>query len=451
MSKISFISIFCILAMFLFVHCKSDNNGIGKANIKKLENKYSARAINYFSETVFSQDYVGAVDALSKWNKDIFIYLDGKLWPEDSLFVKNALVQINDLKLPIKLNLTNDTSIANVFMYFGDYDYLEQKLGIKNYTKFLGIGVIPKANAFIGSARIGIANNATSYSNIDKDDCKRMRQSIILEEITQVLGISGDSWMEYNSIFFEGKESSMFLSNLDKEVIKLLYEPCIPTKYGRTQFENEFKEVLYQKDASKKISNYLRQNNIPLRNLEYLRKCNAQFGSIYKYPNQVFIKLEGDYQKQDLEFCKRAIDLFNNVSDQLSLSLAPNDIWHEVPCIKLQYNDTIQQKKVTAERAIEIGGMRYNRRIRGSIKINYMNSGHLKDQEMKNIFVLRAMYKILGIDSNNDDITSIDSKGNITIKPFYKDVLSLLYNPVIPDGFSLVELENIIKTFKNEL
>ncbi|MDQ3535555.1 MAG: DUF2927 domain-containing protein [Bacteroidota bacterium] len=412
-----------------------------------LKQKYSSEAINYFYETAFYKDDVGPIDSLLKWKDNIWIGLEGELWPNDSLYVIKALEQLNALNLPIKLYITKDTSLINLVVYFGDFKYLEKKLNIKKYLLFLGTGNVSYTSNGEFIAKVAIANNAKSYAKVSTLDSAILRQDVILEEITQTLGIIGDSWKNYNSIFYEGRNKALNLDELDKEVIRLLYEPSIPLKYSRKQFERDFRDILYHKNTKKKLIRYVKNNKIPIRYLEYIRDNSFHDSLLFKYSGRIFVRVEGDFQQQDLEFCKKAIKKFNTVSDQFQLEMAPNDIWHKAPCINIQYNDSTLQTPI-AERFLTPGGMIFTRRVLGTIKLSYRKSGLLREQENRNKLLFNAMYEILGLDHSNDDIIEIDSAGNILFKPGYQEILSFLYNPVIPSDFSQKEMDAVINTLK---
>ena len=49
------------------------------------------------------------------------------------------------------------------------------------------------------------------------------QKSILREEITQSLGLCNDSWKYPNSIFYQGSSTNTEFSDLDKEIIQMLY------------------------------------------------------------------------------------------------------------------------------------------------------------------------------------------------------------------------------------
>ncbi len=438
-----------IIALGLLQQCKSRNNRITDADLGELKQKYSDRAINYFYETAFSQDYVGPKEVSTKWENDIWISLQGELWANDSLYVAKAMEQLNALNLPIRLRLTDDTILANLPVYFGDYSYLEEKLNLKKYVPFLGIGFINEGSSEIRSAKIGIANNASSYVRLDSSDSAILRQKYILEEITQSLGITADSWEYHNSVFFEGKNRTSKLSELDKQVVKLLYEPGIPNRYSRKQFEKDFQDILYHKNTKEKLIRYVKENNVPLRYLEYIRDNGFNDGLLFKFPRRVFVKIKGHCQQQDIEFCKKAVNELNTVSDLLQFEMSPDDVWHQAPCITIEYKDSTLLASPIAERFLEPGGIRFTRRVRGTIRLSYNKSG-LPMQKEKNKLLLISLYKLLGLDHARDEIAEIDDDGELVFKPDYKEILSFLYSPIFPAEFSSKEMESVINALQRE-
>lgn len=448
MKKNLLFSLVLLLSLVILSKCRVIDDHIKTKELVRLKQEYSTEAINFFYETVFWEDNVGRLEFISRWGNDIWLYLSGNLWPNDSIYVDKAVEQLNDLNLPVKLHLTNDSVRANLFVYFGDFDYLEQKIKIKENKRFRGTGTFTSHSSYIDSANVGIANNATSYSGLNITDKGITRQSAILEEITQVLGITGDSWMQPNSIFFEGKEAPVHLSKLDKEIIKLLYEPCFPLKYSRKEFEEDFQDVLYHKNATEKLRTFIENNNVPLSYLEYIRGNCFNDSVLIKFPEIVYVKIRGDYSQQDYEFCEKAVDLINTASERLQVKIEQDSPWNEVPCINILYNDSALINRVLLEGSFISDTMMFRRRLLGSIKLSY-NISTVKDIGFINKIIFESIYKILALNDfvrESNSIIDIDSMGNLSFKPGYKEILSLLYNPVFPNSFTIEEMDEVIKS-----
>jgi len=435
-----------VFLMFLLVQCKSNRDEMSDLEVARIKQTYSAEVINYFYETVFFQDYVGVKRSLSKWENDVWIYLEGTLWARDSLDVVQVVQDINHLNLPIKLYLTNDESRANLVVYFGDFDYLKGKLAIRRFTAFRGKGKITENSHSIVSAIVGVANNAMSYANLSPKDSAIMRQSILVEEIAQSLGVLGDSWMDYYSTFFEGKKNVLRLQTIDKEIIKLLYEPSIPAKLSKKKFEKYFEDILYPVNAKRKLINYVRENRIPVSYLQCIRNSSFHDSTLLKFSKRVFVKIIGDYQQHDLETCKNSLRLLNTVSDQIQLEIAQDDIWHDLPSIIIEYNDSSLQTAPIAERFLEPGKMMLARRVNGRIKLSYGRLG--VPQEKMALLLFEALYRILGFDHIKDAVVEVNAEGEFQFKQSFGETLSLLYNPIIPHGFAQKELDEVIRVLE---
>ena len=55
-----------------------------------------------------------------------------------------------------------------------------------------------------------------------ENDAKAQR-SILREELTQSLGLCNDSWKCPNSMFYQGWSNNTEFSDLDEEIIQMLY------------------------------------------------------------------------------------------------------------------------------------------------------------------------------------------------------------------------------------
>src|SRR5690606_25656120 len=93
--------------------CYSSCNGALQDETHDIE------VINYFYETAFRTDGGRIFEETYRWTGDIPISLHGVLWKNDSLFVLDAIQEINDLKLPIFLRLTQDSIESRLRIHFG--------------------------------------------------------------------------------------------------------------------------------------------------------------------------------------------------------------------------------------------------------------------------------------------------------------------------------------------
>jgi hypothetical protein len=375
--------------------------------------------------------------------------MEGELWPNDSAYINNVVNQLNELKIPIKVCLTSDTSVAKLRVYFGSFKYLEKKLGLKDYPTFRGFGRLSFDSSHIRSACVAISNDSGAYSRIETNaDTATIREGIIFQEIIQSLGAIGDSWLHYESLFFEGINRSVALSEIDKNLIMLLYEPTVPPNYAREQFERDFADILYNVDSKRKLLKYVKDGQVPISYLEAIKTYCITDSALIKYPRRIFIKLLGNYDKIDSVFCVRLITEFNKVSNEFQMIISGNDIYSN-PCINIhfipsQYDTT----SVTGKMSVMHTQQMFRRRIVGDIKIWYPKSQSVQKRLYKNKSIVKSIYKILGFKHIEEEVAVIDSTNNITIIPKYREMLALFYNPIIPTGFTKKEMEEVLKELK---
>lgn len=446
-----FLAGFSLFAVLLS-GCKSDPHEISEADLRELKKKYSAEVINYFYETVFHRDYGGVNNhggkrrTLGKWQEDIRMRILGTGWKGDSAHVQSAIYQLNALQLPVHLRLTDDSTKSNLEIRFGDFKELAQIFENDSLVPFVGFGEVTQLPEGGLSATIAFANDATSYQNLDAADRDKLRQGIILEEITQALGVIGDSWKDYRSIFFEGRKKVTELQPLDKHVIQLLYEPSIPALYPIERFEAQFSDVLYNSDVKRKLVAYAKKNGISPRQLQHIRDNCYLDSLLIRYSGIVFVKIKGDYSREDLRFCEEAIALLNTVTDGFQLVYADDGPWHDLPCINIHF-ETRPDLTPTAERAVQIGGLMVNRRILGNLKIKSGKPGFTDAARHGMLF--KAIYAMLGFDGVKEEVVERNDDGRLQFRPGHREALALLYNPVlIPEGLAKSDLEEVIRSLE---
>ena len=421
--------------------------GCNHSNPQDLKEKYSVEAINYFYETVFYVDNVGRHDFGRKWNQDLYFYVNGDFSKNDLDNVSSAISCLDSLALPINFYTASDSSSANVSVYYGNYSYLEERMGLKNrkYEPFVGIAYTPGGNSAIEWTKVGFANDARKYKRICKQDSAKLRYRVVLEEFTQMLGVSGDSFHYPNSIFFEGGGVRLNFSDIDKEVIKLLYEPSIPVRYSRLQFEKDFGDVLYHVNAPQKIADYVFANNIPLHFLDYVRRYSFHDSLFVKWPSEIYISLNDNYSKEDSLYFNKAVDAFNSVSKQLRLIVGKKSP-ELYPSINIHYRSGTKLEGIFSDSETVVGVMMFPRRVKSDIRSTVKKT----DVRKLNMNIFSSLYFSLGFDNNNsyDDVLAIDSLDNIVIKPDYKEMLALIYEPVFYSGLTLKEFDEALEVLK---
>jgi hypothetical protein len=175
---------------------------------------------SYFNEVAYGSDEMkdSKTNKITKWDKDIKMYLDGYYTNQDLINVKSLISELNTLIGNIKITIVKNKSEANSIVFFGDFNtfnskYLYNQLQYVNCNGYCLIYSY-SGSIIIDNVKIFIRNDVSS---LDK-------KHAIIEEITQSLGLANDSWTYEDSMFYEGYTTTQQLSKIDKEVIKMLYK-----------------------------------------------------------------------------------------------------------------------------------------------------------------------------------------------------------------------------------
>ena len=175
---------------------------------------------SYFNEVAYGSESLNNPlgNQITKWDKDIKMYLDGYYTSQDLITVKNLITELNTLTNKIKITIVKSKSEANSIVYFGDFNTFNSKhlYNQSPYIDCYGCCFIYGSSQpnIIGEVKIFIR---TGIPSLDK-------KHAIIEEITQSLGLANDSWTYEDSMFYEGYSTTQQLSKLDKEVITMLYK-----------------------------------------------------------------------------------------------------------------------------------------------------------------------------------------------------------------------------------
>jgi hypothetical protein len=180
------------------------------------KNLDSLTIFNYYDTIVHYTENNENRTSLNKYEKDIKLYIKG----EDVKYLKEEIkIIVNDLNNliePINITITEDSTDYNLLVYLGNRKGFE---GINNDIKgvhCLGYGII-----YCGYKNSIILSEC--FVDIKKVKTPIRQKHILREEITQCLGLINDTYQYDNSIFYEGYSEVTQYSDLDKEIIKLLY------------------------------------------------------------------------------------------------------------------------------------------------------------------------------------------------------------------------------------
>ena len=391
--------------------------------IREIKQKYSIEELNYFYEIAFYNEVERKTRPIRKWNKDVYMYLEGAE-RTDSVVIIHLVNELRQMQLPIDFHFVGDSLQANMKIYFGERDFLIEKLPDHFFS------VNNRGHAVFGSNEISIG----ILSSMDTV----MRGTVLQEEFIQSLGLISDSWTNPGSLFFQGVENVRSFTEKDKKLLSLLYEDFFAKKsrYTVQDYERDFGPLLYKVQSAEKIAQHLQENNTPPGYLDSLTKYIART-VCFKYPSKVWVRQKGASTKQDSAFCQKIISRFNEALEG-KLALLPSSDSTYFPHINLLYSDNRDLSETpTTMTFFRDSAFVYTYTIASEARMDLPSSF---GQYARNEYVLLVMSMALGLNFSYE-MFEPDEDGDPTLKPEYWEILSLYYEPIFYGGIKVSEIE----------
>lgn len=425
-----------IIFVFLLLVCCKDinkNETQGVKDVQVISEKYSREAFNYLYEVCFFGEVERKKVHLTKWKSNVKYYISGKASKQDIEMVMKAIIKLNSLKLPISFQLVEEKQSSNVSIYFGDTTSLKP-LGLIN--NFEGQSIVTATNGIIDSAKVLIADH--SINSIKKE-------SVILEEMTQIIGLSSDSYTYPESLFYQGENSVTDYLPIDKEMMLLLYDPRIPTNYCIEDFEKDFGDFIDYYKTSEKIRILLERDDVKREMLEEIKSACYLNGEFYKHSKNIPVYLSG-FNQADSIFLFKALEFLNGLSTNINLKLADRPKSHNSVGISIALTFDDSQEYPAQTRINNSKGEVFKpKRIKSESEISFQSSVELKKRRS---VILKAIYKSLGPTEMHfeDDWFTYDGE-KVVINKKYADIIRIIYSDEFVDGYPLKEFEELIKSF----
>ena len=186
----------------------------------KLTQKYDQKTIEYFREITLRNEFNSKVKKRQvRYKKDLKIYLSGTYEKYMVDEVEDILIDLNAIINPIQLTLVKNKSDANMIIFFGNYNSF-----VTNNPDLIDAPKLKDCDGYFKlKSRGDEIVSSRIFINLDKQQSKLDLQDCLREEITQSLGTINDSWKYKNSVFYQGSNYVTELSEMDVNVIKILY------------------------------------------------------------------------------------------------------------------------------------------------------------------------------------------------------------------------------------
>ena len=210
-----------IVFLSILVGCSS--------KIEKIQ--YTQEEINYFTEIALGAEFGDSVPVIKKWNDDIRIKIEGQPTEADLFAINEIVSDLNDIVDELKIIIvTKNENIVITFSPESNFSDIEPNYVPTNYGFFWALWhddnyIIYNASILVSSAEISQAE----------------RSHLIREELTQSLGLMNDSNNYEDSIFYQEWTDVEDYSDIDKAVIRLIYDKRIKPGMTKAQVLEQLK------------------------------------------------------------------------------------------------------------------------------------------------------------------------------------------------------------------
>ena len=183
--------------------------------------EYSPEEFDHFVEIAFGSQYGLDVHGIHKWNHDVRIQIIGKATAEDKATLNRITTELNSLVQGISIVIVH--SVPTTKLYFA------------SPSKFTLIEphYIPPHIAFYWSRWDAASIIESTILIASEGITQHKRDHHIVAMMTKNLGLMNrSSSLPPESIFFNGETESIFLVDIDRAIVQILYDASI--RHGMT-------------------------------------------------------------------------------------------------------------------------------------------------------------------------------------------------------------------------
>lgn len=222
----------CAMLVIFVSSCSSDDDMTSSIEIADEE------VIEYFKDIALGFEFGSATRVTRKWNTDMKIFVGGN--PSDALTSElNKIVsEINNLTTDgFSVSIVDSSSQSNFFIFFGSGDdYADLYPGQEGFVESnWGLFSIFWLDDQLNSGHM--------YVDIFRANAIEQRH-LLREELTQSLGLARDSFRYDDSIFQSEWTRTTEYSEIDRELIRLLYHPDMNVGLDENEVDPILRNIL---------------------------------------------------------------------------------------------------------------------------------------------------------------------------------------------------------------
>lgn len=188
---------------------------------------------SYFMEVAMSSEWGDSGGVVRKWTGPVRVGVLGNPTQDDMQTLRQVIGELNELITDEQVTISLDDRNPNVVMRFipeAQFRSVEPNYRPRN----LGFFWLQWNNRGLSNARILISTTGVN---------QRERSHLIREELTQVMGLMSDSYTHADSIFYQRWTDVNAYAPIDRDVIRLLYQPSITYGMSRREVAAEIAQL----------------------------------------------------------------------------------------------------------------------------------------------------------------------------------------------------------------
>jgi len=200
---------------------------------------YDESVIEYFNEIALGFEFGSASEVTRKWKNDMKIFVGGTKTPIMMDELQRVIQEINALATDgFSASVVTDSLESNFYIFLGSGgDYAKKfpsvlNLVLSNWGLF---------NVYFDASNV--IYGGIMYVDIDRASNVEEKH-LMREELTQSLGLAKDSNRYPDSIFQANWTSATEYSNIDKDLVRLLYHSSMQIGLDRMQSAELLREII---------------------------------------------------------------------------------------------------------------------------------------------------------------------------------------------------------------
>ncbi len=207
---------------------------------------YQQTVIEYFKDIALGFELGSSPKVTRKWNTDVKIFVGGV--PSDEMRDElsriigelNALTGEDDLSISV----TQDTLQANAYVFFGSGEDFGKRVAWAASHVAANLGLF-----YINYDDQNHITSAFVYVDIFRATDSTVRKHLLREELTQSFGLARDSEKFPESIFQSSWTLTTDYANIDRDLIRILYNPEMTTGLNEAQVDPVLRQLVVSLDV----------------------------------------------------------------------------------------------------------------------------------------------------------------------------------------------------------